>query len=81
MQLNPKRKRRMQRKPRVTKKTMTVTNITDVRQGMKIKSSDNKLFKVHPVFSNVDPGKSVDVTVKREAARCEIGQDSYCYML
>ncbi|PIO60161.1 MSP domain protein [Teladorsagia circumcincta] len=47
---------------------MTVTNITDVRQGMKIKSSDNKLFKVHPVYSNVDPGKSLDVTVKREAA-------------
>ncbi|KAK5978191.1 Major sperm protein, partial [Trichostrongylus colubriformis] len=47
---------------------MTITNITDVRQGMKIKSSDNKLFKVHPVFSNVEPGKSQDVTIRREAA-------------
>ncbi|VDO91003.1 unnamed protein product [Heligmosomoides polygyrus] len=48
--------------------TVTVTNTSDVKQGMKIKSSDNKIFKVHPVYSNVEPGKSVDVTVLRAAA-------------
>ncbi|XGW06113.1 hypothetical protein V3C99_016442 [Haemonchus contortus] len=34
---------------------------------MKIKSSDNKLFKVHPVYSTVDPGKSQEITVRRDA--------------
>ncbi|VDL84104.1 unnamed protein product [Nippostrongylus brasiliensis] len=48
--------------------TVTVTNTSDVNQGMKIKSSDNKIFKVHPVFSNVEPGKSVDITILRQAA-------------
>ncbi|VDO40403.1 unnamed protein product [Haemonchus placei] len=47
--------------------TLTVTNTTDVKQCMKIKSSDNKLFKVHPVYSNVDPGKSQEITVRRDA--------------
>nr|CDJ81507.1 Major sperm protein domain containing protein [Haemonchus contortus] len=47
--------------------TLTVTNTTDVKQCMKIKSSDNKLFKVHPVYSNVDPGQSQEITVRRDA--------------
>ncbi|XGW06112.1 hypothetical protein V3C99_016442 [Haemonchus contortus] len=47
--------------------TLTVTNTTDVKQCMKIKSSDNKLFKVHPVYSTVDPGKSQEITVRRDA--------------
>ncbi|KAE9413146.1 hypothetical protein Angca_001055, partial [Angiostrongylus cantonensis] len=48
--------------------TMTVTNCTETTQAIKIKSSDNKIFRVYPVYSNVKPGQSINITVLRQAA-------------
>ncbi|EYC04940.1 hypothetical protein Y032_0085g1877 [Ancylostoma ceylanicum] len=49
------------------KQTITVTNTTDTRMGMKIKTSDNTLFRVEPVFANIEPGKALEVAVTRSA--------------
>ncbi|RCN52928.1 MSP domain protein, partial [Ancylostoma caninum] len=47
------------------KQTITVTNTSDVKMGMKIKTSDNNLFRVEPVFANIEAGNSLDVAVIR----------------
>ncbi|KAL6743924.1 hypothetical protein Aduo_016909 [Ancylostoma duodenale] len=49
------------------KQTVTVTNTSDVKMGLKIKTSDNNLFRVEPVFANIEAGKSLDVAVIRSA--------------
>ncbi|VDM76145.1 unnamed protein product [Strongylus vulgaris] len=50
------------------KETVTVKNVTDTKVAMKIKCSDNELFRIDPVYQNIEPGKSVDVAIYRSAA-------------
>ncbi|CAJ0588345.1 unnamed protein product [Cylicocyclus nassatus] len=47
--------------------SVAITNKTDTKLAMKIKSSDNNLFRVRPVYTNIEPGKSVDLGIYRSA--------------
>ncbi|VDO29508.1 unnamed protein product [Haemonchus placei] len=46
-------------------KVLKVTNETDKKQAMKIKCSNNAMFKVNPVFAMIDVGKTIDLVLSR----------------
>ncbi|KHJ89293.1 MSP domain protein [Oesophagostomum dentatum] len=45
--------------------TVMITNITEGKLAMKIKCSDNKLFRVRPVYTNIEAGKSTELGIFR----------------
>ncbi|GMT29097.1 hypothetical protein PFISCL1PPCAC_20394, partial [Pristionchus fissidentatus] len=48
-------------------KMIKLTNNTADRQAIKMKCSDNALYRITPVFLFVEPGKSIEVKVERLA--------------
>uniref|UniRef100_A0A0K0EN02 Major sperm protein n=1 Tax=Strongyloides stercoralis TaxID=6248 RepID=A0A0K0EN02_STRER len=40
-------------------------NKTDVKRAIKIKCSDNNIYKLNPVYSYIEPGKAINVEVIR----------------
>ncbi|XGW06191.1 hypothetical protein V3C99_016478 [Haemonchus contortus] len=51
--------------PKASKQVFKVTNATEEKQAMKIKCSNNKIFRVNPVFAMIDVGKTINVVVFR----------------
>ncbi|WKY12492.1 hypothetical protein Q1695_003796 [Nippostrongylus brasiliensis] len=45
--------------------TLKVTNSNETKQAMKMKSSNNVMFKVNPVFAMIDKGKTIDITIMK----------------
>nr|CDJ81382.1 Major sperm protein domain containing protein [Haemonchus contortus] len=51
--------------PKASQQVLKVTNETDKKQAMKIKCSNNAMFKVNPVFAMIDVGKTIDLVLSR----------------
>ncbi|EGT47847.1 hypothetical protein CAEBREN_16958 [Caenorhabditis brenneri] len=45
--------------------TVTITNSTKSRKAFKVKTSDNLLYRVNPVFGFVEPGEKMAIDVLR----------------
>ncbi|EPB78182.1 MSP domain protein, partial [Ancylostoma ceylanicum] len=45
---------------------LKVTNNTEKKQALKIKCSNNSVFKVNPVFAMIELGKTLDIVVTRK---------------
>ncbi|WKY12491.1 hypothetical protein Q1695_003796 [Nippostrongylus brasiliensis] len=52
---------------KVSQQILYVTNNTDKKQALKMKCSNNNLFKINPVFATIERGKSVLVIVRKSA--------------
>nr|AAN08883.1 MSP-domain protein 5 [Ascaris suum]AAP76180.1 MSP-domain protein 5 [Ascaris suum] len=46
-------------------RTIRISNLTNERQAMKVKCSDNYLYSVDPVYTFVEPGSRISVEVVR----------------
>uniref|UniRef100_A0A914S8C4 Major sperm protein n=1 Tax=Parascaris equorum TaxID=6256 RepID=A0A914S8C4_PAREQ len=46
-------------------RTIHISNLTNERQAMKVKCSDNYLYSVDPVYTFVEPGSRISVEVVR----------------
>ncbi|EFP12459.1 hypothetical protein CRE_29519 [Caenorhabditis remanei] len=49
-------------------KKITLTNTHDKKIMFKIKTSDNLVYLVNPVFGTIEPGKTAEITVTRNKA-------------
>ncbi|VDM39609.1 unnamed protein product [Toxocara canis] len=45
---------------------VVITNPTDERRAVKVKCSDNNLYRVNPVFSFIEPGQSLGIDIVRQ---------------
>ena len=43
-----------------------ILNRSTVRQAIKIKCTDNKAYKVRPVYAAIEPGKTTSILVLRQ---------------
>ncbi|XGW06197.1 hypothetical protein V3C99_016482 [Haemonchus contortus] len=57
--------RKSQQVAQKSRAVLKVTNETDKKQAMKIKCSNNAMFKVNPVFAMIDVGKTIDLVLSR----------------
>uniref|UniRef100_A0A0R3RQX5 MSP domain-containing protein n=1 Tax=Elaeophora elaphi TaxID=1147741 RepID=A0A0R3RQX5_9BILA len=48
--------------------TVQLRNITNDRLAVKVKCSDNQLYRVNPVFGFIDPGEQLKVDIMRREA-------------
>uniref|UniRef100_A0A914SA97 MSP domain-containing protein n=1 Tax=Parascaris equorum TaxID=6256 RepID=A0A914SA97_PAREQ len=49
-----------------------LTNPTEERRAIKVKCSDNNLYRVNPVFSFVEPGQSLGIDIIRHNGGAKI---------
>ncbi|WKY12488.1 hypothetical protein Q1695_003795 [Nippostrongylus brasiliensis] len=48
-----------------SQQVLKVTNETGEKQALKVKCSNNNMYKVNPVYTIVDKGKTVDIVISR----------------
>ncbi|PIO52887.1 MSP domain protein, partial [Teladorsagia circumcincta] len=51
--------------PKKGQQVLKVTNNLKKKQAMKLKCSNNEMYKVNPVFAMLDVGKSLDIVISR----------------
>uniref|UniRef100_A0A0N4ZX11 Major sperm protein n=1 Tax=Parastrongyloides trichosuri TaxID=131310 RepID=A0A0N4ZX11_PARTI len=54
------------------KATVELENKSDVKRAIKIKCSDNNTYKVNPVFSYIEAGKTLNVEIVRSSAPAKV---------
>jgi len=60
------------RKPDGGIQTVSIQNMSQDRQAVKVKCSDNQLYRVNPVYSFIEPGQTLDVDILRQSGPAKV---------